>query len=173
VDYRLVGDTVAGIGQTYAYADSGASGEVNVWLQGVTPVANPGPSVSPTVISNYEAALAPVLPLSVWAANVASSPINDVTVAITMGIFPAFTAAEKILIQNALVDFVNGVQPFIASADDVSLRHDVIATFNLTSIITAAVPGKGFASLVFTVAGSPVTEWTADNGEIAFLAQRV
>lgn len=169
VDYRLVGLNVTGVGQTYAYNKSGASGEVDVYLQGNTPVASPGPSASPTVVSDYETALDLVLPLGVWQANVASSTIRNIAITITMGSFSAFTVAQKADIEAALSDFVNNVHPFIAAADDVADRNDTIATYNLTSVVAQAVPGYGFSGLTFTVAGTPETEWIADNGEIPFL----
>lgn len=166
VDYRLVGVDVTGVGEVYAYGVSET--EVNVWIQGTTPVANPGPSASPTVITDYTTALDAVRPLPAFTINIASSPINDIQVAITMGTFPAFTADQKTVIEAAVVAFVNGVRPFIAAADNVDDRNDTIATYNLSTVISQAVPGYGFSSATFTVAGSPATVWVADNGEIAY-----
>jgi uncharacterized phage protein gp47/JayE len=169
VDYRLVGLNVAGVGQVYAYASSGNSGVVDVYLQGNTPVAHPGPSVSSGVIADYTAALEAVRPLGVFQVNYNSCPIKNVDITITMGSFPAFTSAQQTLIQQALTDFVNSVHPFIAAADNLADRNDVIAKYNLNAEIAAAVPGYGFADVTFTVAGTPQTEWEADNGEIPFM----
>lgn len=168
-DYRILGTGVNGVGQTYAYNKSGASGEVNVYLQGTTPVASPGPSVSGTVITDYTNALDAVFPLGVWAYHIYASTIRNVDVTITMGSFPAFTTSQKADILKALQDFVNGVHPFIPAADNVADRNDIVATYNLTSTVSQAVPGYGFSGLAFTVAGSPTTKWQADNGEIPFL----
>lgn len=169
-DYRLLGTSVTGVGQTYAYATSGAPNEVNVWIQGTTPVAFPGPSASGTVITAYETALALVQPITVWAAHVNSCPIKNIDITIAMGTFPAFPAAQIALVQTALQQLVNGVHPFIAAAGDaVAERNDVVATFNLISTVTAAVPGFGFSGVTFTVAGTPMTEWQADNGEIPYM----
>jgi len=167
-DYRLVGLDIVGVGQTYAYADSGSSAVVNVYLQGTVDIANPGPSVAPSVITDYTTALDLVLPLGVWDVNYAASTIRNVAVTITMGAFPAFSTAQQSAITTALRAFINSVQPFIASCDNVADRNDTIATYNVSNAITAAVPGYGFSSVTFTVAGSATTNWQADNGEISF-----
>lgn len=169
VDYRLVGTGIAGVGQTYAYAKSGSSAEVNVFLQGTTPVANPGPSVSSTVLTNYQNALELVRPLGVFLVHYASCPINNIDITITRGSFIAFTTAQQALILSALTAFVNSVHPFIASCDNVVNKNDTIALYNLNATIAAAVPGYGFASVAFTVASVSETTWTADNGNIPFL----
>jgi hypothetical protein len=166
VDYRLVGVGVTGVGEVYAYGIS-ATG-VNVWIQGTVPIANPGPSASPTVISDYTDALNLVRPLPAFTINIASCPINDIAITITMGTFPAFTADQKTIIEAALQQFVNGVRPFIAAADTATDRNDTIAQYNLGTIISQAVPGYGFSSVTFTVGGTPETVWQADNGNIAF-----
>lgn len=169
-DYRLVGGQIAGVGQTYAYAPSGRSNEADVYLQGTVPIANPGPSVSPTVVTAYDTAIALVRPMTVFLVNTAPCPINDIDITITSGTFPAFTSPQQALIISALTDFVNSVRPFIAACDNVADRNDVIATFNLNSVITSAVPGYGFSSVTFDVAGVPSVNWQADNGNIPFLS---
>ena len=164
VDYRLVGITVTGVEQTYAYATSGASAEVDVYLQGTIP----GTPIAGGVITAYTTALELVLPLSVWDVHYYASAIKNVDVTITMGTFTAFTTAQKAAISAALTSFINGVHPFIASADDVVDRNDRIATFNLNSVITAAV-NTGFSTVTFTVTGlGTVANWQADNGQIPF-----
>jgi len=169
VDYRLVGAGVAGVYNTYAYATSGASNEASVFLQGPIPLAYPGPSVSGTVLTNYETALELVRPMTVFLVNYYSSPINNIDVTIVMGGFPAFTTAQKALISSALTSFVNSVHPFILACDNISDRNDTIATYNLSSTISAAVPGYGFSAVTFTVAGTPATLWLADLGNIPYL----
>lgn len=168
-DYRLVGGEIAGVGQTYAYAPSGRSNEADVYLQGTVAMASPGPSVSSGVVAAYDAAIALVRPMTVFLVNTAACPINDIVITITSGTFTPFTGPQQSLILSALTTFINSVHPFIAACDDVSQRNDVIATFNLNSVITAAVPGYGFASVTFTVAGTPSVNWQADNGNIPFL----
>lgn len=168
VDYRLVGTGVTGVKAVYAYGASDT--EVDVYLRGTVDVANPGPSASSTVISDYETALGLVRPLPAFTINVMSSTIRNVVITVNMGSFPAFTTAQQTAITNALTTLVNGIEPFIAAADEVSERHDILATYNVSETISKAVPGYGFSSVTFTVAGSPTTAWTADNGEIAYLS---
>lgn len=166
VDYRLVGIGVVGVEDIYAYGISATA--VNVWVQGTVPVAFPGPSASPTVITAYTTALELVRPLPAFDINIASCPINNVDVTVTMGTFPAFSAQQQTDIENAVRAFINSVKPFIAAADTVEERNDTIAGYNLGSVISQAVPGYGYSAVTFDVAGTPTTVWQADNGNIAF-----
>jgi uncharacterized phage protein gp47/JayE len=163
--YRIVGLDIVGVLQTYAYAKSGESGAVNVWLEGTTY----GTPCDASSITDYETAIELVRPLGVQNVYVDACPIMDVAVVITMGSFPAYTVAEKALILTALSNLCNNVRPFIASCDVVANRNDVLATYNIISTINQAVPAKGFSNISFTVDGTSVTSWTADNGEIPYL----
>ena len=164
VDYRLVGDEVAGVLDTYAYANSGSSAVVDAWLQGEIP----GTPIGGSIISDYQTALELVLPLGVWDVNYGASVINTIDITVTMGTFTPYTTAQKATIDAALDDFINSVRPFIASADPVDGRNDVIATYNLSTVISQAVPGYGFSAVTFDVNGTPTTFFQADNGQIAF-----
>ncbi len=166
VDYRLVGLGVVGVEDIYAYGISATA--VNVWVQGTIPVADPGPSASPTVITAYTDALEAVRPLPAFDINIASCPINDIDVTVTMGTFPAFSVTQQTDIENAVRAFINSIKPFIAAADTVAERNDIIAGYNLGTVISQAVPGYGYSAVTFDVAGSPETVWQADNGNIAF-----
>src|ERR1043165_2802370 len=129
VDYRLVGSSITGIAEVSAYAHPTQPNEVNVFLQGTTAVASPGPSCPPSVVTEYTDALELVRPLGVWDVHYASCPINNVDITIVMGTFPSFTTAQQALIATALTQFVNSVRPFIAAADNIAERNDKIATF--------------------------------------------
>ena len=168
VDYRLVGANITGVGQTYAYATSGQTAQVDVFLQGTSPVAYPGPSVSTPIINNYKAALELVRPLGVWKVNYYACPINNIDVTIHMGTFASFSTAQMNAITAALREFVNGVTPFIAATDAVSDRNDTIATYNLNAVISQAVPGYGFASVTFQANSVNMALWQADKGNIPF-----
>lgn len=169
VDYRLVGTGIDGVAQTYAYLNMSDTNTVDVYLQGAVALAFPGPSVSSTVTDAYAAAIALLRPIGTFVINTYSSPINNVDITITMGSFPAFNADQKTAIANALRSFVNGITPFIASCDSVATRNDKIYSANLATVISQAVPGYGFSSATFEVAGTPLTYWLADTGNIAFM----
>jgi len=163
-DYRLVGLDVAGVGNTYAYAQSGYSNRVAIYIKGTTP----GTPASSTVLTNYGTALDLVRPIQVTPV-IAASTIRNVDVTVVMGTFPAFTSAQQSLIEEAIRAFVNSVEPFIAACDAVADRNDRIATYNLSRTVSLTVPGLGFSDVTFEVAGTPTTNWQADNGEIPFL----
>lgn len=167
IDYRLVGIGVVGVKQTYAYGIDPTT--VNVWLQGTVDVAYPADSVSPSIIADYETALNLVRPLPAFTVNVDSAPINNIDITITSGTFTPFTTSQQATITAALTQFVNSVHPFIAAADSVASRNDVIATYNLSTVISQAVLGYGFSAVDFTVQGNPSVLWQADQGNIPFL----
>lgn len=169
VDYRLVGDDIDGLYQTYAYLDPASTNEVNVYLQGETP----GTTISGTIITNYETAIGLVRPIGTFIINVMATPIDVFAVNIVAGTFPAFTAAQKSLIVLALQNFINNVHPFIPAADNVAFRNDTIATFNIGSVITGAVPGYGFSTVTFTVNSTTEVFYqcgTSGIGNIPYLA---
>jgi uncharacterized phage protein gp47/JayE len=168
-DYRLVGIGITGVGQVYAYADSGNTGEVDVFIEGTTPVADPGPSASPAVIAAYTAALELVLPLSVWQVNYASSPIKNIKINIAGS---SFTTAQKALILTAMTEYIADIRPFIAAADTLSERNDTLSVNNIITVITNTVPGVGFGTVTLYLPDSPptsVSSYQFDNGIIPYL----
>lgn len=158
VDYRLLGTGISGVQQTYAYINPSNSNEVDVYLQGEIP----GSAIGGTIITAYDTAIELVRPIGTFIIDVLATPINEITITITAGSFTPYTAAQKTIINGALVNFVNSVHPFIAAADNIANRNDVIATFNLNSVITGAVPGFGFSTVTFTV--DTITETTYQCG---------
>lgn len=162
-DYRLVGLDVSGVGNTFAYAVSGYANRVAIYLKGTTA----GTAASGTVITDYTTALNQVRPTQVTPLVYAST-IRNIDVTVDLGSFPAFTAVQETLVEEALREFINGVEPFIAACDAVADKNDTIATYNLMRTVSLAVPGLGFADVTFEVAGTPTTSWVADNGEIPF-----
>ena len=150
VDYRLVGLGISGIKQTYAYIDPANSNEVNVYLEGEIS----GIPIAGSIITAYATAIDIDRPIGTFIITTQATPINIIAITITMGGFTPFTTTQKTAISNALINFVNSVHPFIPACDNVSGRNDIIATFNLNSIITQTVPGYGYSAVTFTVDGT-------------------
>ncbi len=168
IDYRLVGGEVAGVGQIYAYATSGQSNEVDVYIEGVSTDIPPFVP-SGTVITNVTNAIELVRPLGVFQVNYAAVTVDDIEVTITMGSFPSFTSDQQATIEAALTEFINSVRPFIAACDPIADKNDIISSYNLAPVISNAVPGYGYSSVAFTVNGTPTLTYTSDNGNIPYL----
>lgn len=162
VDYRLVGDNIDGIYQTYAYIDPANTNVVNVYLQGEIP----GTPISGGIIANYAAAIAIDRPIGTFIINTVATPIDAIAIVITAGSFTPFTAAQQLLVKTALINFVNNVHPFIPACDIVIQRNDVIASFNLNVVISQAVPGYGYSGVTFTVNGVGSSNYQCGLGGI-------
>jgi Baseplate J-like protein len=163
-EYRIVGTTIAGIKQTYAYLNLSNSNEIDVYLQGTVA----GVPIGGSIITSYATAIDLVRPIGTFLVNTYASAVNPVDVTITMGGFAPFTTSQKALITTALTNFINSVTPFIASCDIISKRNDVVATFNLNSAITSAVPGYGYSGVTFQVSSVTYLSWMADNGQVPY-----
>ncbi len=169
VDFRVVGTGVAGVQQVYAYAISGISGEAAVYLRGEVP----GTPITGGVIADYQAALDLVVPIDFFSAVAQACPIDVIRVTITAGTFTPLTTGQRSAVDAALASFVNSVGPFQPASDPVSTRNDVVATYNLNTIISQAVPGYGFAGVTFTVNGTTEVFYqcgTAFIGNVPYLA---
>lgn len=166
-DYRLNGLPITGVKQIYAYTKSGAANEVNVFVEGE--VRGTIPSAAPSVVAAVKAVIDLLFPLGVHAVNYDTCASRAIDVTITMGSFPEFTTAQKTYILTQLTNFINSLHPFIAACDAVSGRSDTLATFNLDSTISIAVPGYGFSGATFTVDLVSYAVFVFDNGDVPYL----
>ena len=166
VDYRLLGVEVAGVRQIYAYTDLTTGNTVDVYVEGTTYGAIP--SASSTVVTNVQTAIAPDVPLGVHTVNYASSNTNIIAVNVVVTPYPALSSAQQSLITTALVDFINTVRPFIASADTIASRNDIISAYNLFPVISSVIPGVPFSGVTFTVDTVAATTYQADLGNIPY-----
>jgi uncharacterized phage protein gp47/JayE len=165
-DYRTWGLTVAGVRQIYAYTDISTSNVVDVYVEGTTYGAIP--SASAYIVGEVGTAINPLYPLGVHAVNYNSCATDIIAVTVIAGSFPPFTTAQQTLVTTAVRDFINTVRPFIAGADNIANRNDVMSAYNLYPVISGAVPGFGFSGLTFTVNGTAATTYQAIFGNIPY-----
>jgi uncharacterized phage protein gp47/JayE len=165
-DYRTNGLTVAGVRQIYAYTNVSTANEVDVYVEGTTYGAIP--SASPSIVSEVQAVIDPLAPLGVHSINYATSATDLIEVTVIAGSFPPFTSAQQTLVTTAVRDFINTVRPFIAGADNIATRNDIMSAYNLYPVISGAVPGFGFSGLTFTVNGTAATTYQAIFGNIPY-----
>jgi uncharacterized phage protein gp47/JayE len=174
-DYRLWGLDAAGTRQIYPYASSGNPNEIDVFVEATIADSiggngTPTPTILADVAADIEADPDTGVgrrPLGVFAVNVQSIVVKNVTITINSG--GAFTPSQEALITQALTDAIYDIRPFIAGIDAVADRNDTLSTFGIGSVVVATVGGVVISSITMTVGGTPYTSYNFDNGEIPYL----
>jgi uncharacterized phage protein gp47/JayE len=174
-DYRLWGLDAAGTRQIYPYAASGAPNEIDVFVEALPADSTddhgtPTPTILADVVADIEAD--PVTgvgrrPLAVFAVNVQS--IVPLPVDITINSGGTITAAQELLITQALGEDIYNIRPFIAGIDAVSDRNDTISVYGVGAVIVNTIGGVIISSINVDVDGSGIASYTFDNGEIPYL----
>jgi uncharacterized phage protein gp47/JayE len=179
-DYRLWGLDAQGVKQIYPYTSDGNPNEVDVYVEATIDDSNDGKGTPGAAILN---AVTEVMeldpdvtldisergrrPLGVFAVNVQAIAVKDISIEIAD--YTGLNAEKQLAIQNALVEAVNAVRPFIDGVDIEEERNDLLDINKIIAVILKATPGASFGTITLTVAASPVSTYTFDDGEIPFL----
>lgn len=178
-DYRLWSYDATGVQQVYPYAKSGAANEINIYVEATTTASTDGKGTpSALLLSAVEAVVEfdpdttkPLnergrRPLGVFDIHfLAITPLN---VDIEIPSYANYTAAKETAINASISSTVNAVRPFVAAADILEFKNDILDVNKITNAILTAVPGSSFGTVVLTVNGSPVSTYTFENGEIPY-----
>lgn len=174
-DYRLWSAEVQGVLQSYPYAATTLSNEVNLYIEATIADSTDGKGTpSSSLLSDVEDSIE--LPTATRPARkpltvgVNYLPIIPKDIDITVASFSGITPAIKTLIENAIRTELESVRPFISSIDILSDKNDIFDTNNIISIILSARPGSVFGAVTMTVDGAPVNTYTFVDGEIPFLS---
>jgi len=176
-DYRIWAGEVQGVAKVYPYAVSGRSNEINLFIESdvvdsTDGHGTPDVTIILEVLNQIEGNpylgiigkrplgvfLVNYLPVTPYAVNVNISAAN-----------PVFTSTQKTAITNALTSWINTVRPFIAGAEILANKNDVIDLNNLILQILTAVPGSSFGAVTFTVNGTAFSVYQFVNGFIPYL----
>jgi uncharacterized phage protein gp47/JayE len=178
-DYRLWAADAQGVKQTYAYATSGAANEVDVFVEATVADSTDGKGTpSAGLLSDVEDVIEfdPDTtkdlsergrnPVNVFAVNVQAITPKDVDIKITTLV--GSTAAIEALINEALAAMVNQIRPFVAGADILEDKNDILDTNRIIATILEVVPGAVFTSVELKVDSVIVTTYTFEGGLIPF-----
>lgn len=178
-DYRLWAADAQGVLRVYPYAKSNATNEIDLYVEATTVDSTDGKGTpSGALLSDVEDVVnfdpdttKPLLergrrPLTVI---VNYLPIQVKEVSIEILGYVGITAEIQTLIDNALTEMVNAIRPFVASADILENKNDILDTNKIISVILASKPGSIFTSVILTVDGNVVPTYTFSNGNIPFL----
>jgi uncharacterized phage protein gp47/JayE len=176
-DYRLWSFDAVGVKTVYPYASNSNSGEVDVYVEGTS---GNGGSVSTTILEDVEDVLEldPDVtkdinergrrPLGVIANNVLSCTAVPIDIQI-IG-YQGLTSEVETTIEDTLTAYMKTVRPFIAGADILEKRNDVLTSNKLGSqIINASPEGAFFANVTFSVDSFPQTQYQFLGGIIPYL----
>lgn len=179
-DYRLWGLDAAGTRQIYPYAVSGASCEIDVFVEALPDDSTDGHGTpTSTILAEVEADIAADpdtgigrKPLGVFAVNVQA--IDALPVVITINSGGTITAAQQTLINAALDEWAYDIRPFIAGIDAVASRNDTMTTYGIGTVVIDTIGTVVMSSITMTVdGGGSVSSYLFDNGEIPYISSVV
>lgn len=179
-DYRLWAADAQGVKQTYPYAKSGAPNEINVFVEATIADSTDGKG-TPTggILTAVAAVIAqdpdtskPILergrePLGVFLVHCLAITPLDIEIEITD--FNGITADIQTLIFNALKTEIDKIRPFVAAADVLAEKNNILDVNKIISTILTARPGSIFGAVELTVDGNVVSTFTFEDGDIPHL----
>lgn len=176
-DYRLWSGDVQSVRTVYAFVNTGAVNEVNVFVEATPADSVPVDSGIPTaailsdVVDAIELDPDTSLPIDDRGrrpiqVNVNVAAITALTVEIEITDYLNLTTAIEDSIEAALEDFIYDIRPFMSGTDPVADRNDRLDVNGVIYTIQQAQPSGFFDSLVLKVNGVPVTSYQFLYGEI-------
>lgn len=174
VDYRLWASVVQGVAQTYPYAKSGASGEINLFIEATVADSTDGKGTpSPTLLEAVEDALENTppskVPLNVVKVNYLPVTVKEVEIQVSG--FVGYTTAIEDLITDTLEQEFSRIRPFVGGIDTLSEKNNILDKNKIISIILSARPGSIFNSNIsLIVDGVSVDSYTFEDGSIPHLS---
>lgn len=179
-DFRLWAADAQGVAQTYPYARSGYSGEVNLYVEATIADSTDGKGTpSAGLLTDVEAVIEldpdttkPLSargrrPLGVF--EVHYLPVSPKDVEIDIADFENLTSEIEDLIEASIQELIDSIRPFVAGADVLADKNDTLNTNKIVAKIFNVIPNASFGDVTLTVAGTPVSTFTFTEGDIPFL----
>lgn len=173
-DYRLWAADANGVRQTYPYARTGASNEIDLYVEGTTANGVPVAGVLAAVEAVIELDPDGSKPLSergrrpLGVLQVHYLPVTPLSCNITLNDFIG-TPDQKTIVLNALVAALALIRPFVSGADIVANRNDTLSISRLNFIILSADSTVQFSSIDLEVSGNPESSFQFTAGDIPIL----
>lgn len=180
-DYRIWSADAQGVLRVFPFAKSGAPWDINLYIEATEADSTDGKG-TPTAAILQEVEDVVELdpdttkdindrgrrPMDVIVDFLAITPL-DIDVFILGGV--GITSELETAITDAIRDYLRTVRPFVAGADVVINKNDVLTSGKLSTVAYGAIPDSVyFETLNFSVDDNPVvTSFTFLNGDIPFL----
>jgi hypothetical protein len=178
-DYRLWASDAEGVKTVYPYAKPNAPCQVNLYVEANLADSTDGKGTpSLATLTDVESVIEldpdtgkPInergrRPLQVI---VNYLPVAVKEVDIDIAGFVGLTPDIQAQILTALTEMVNAIRPFVASADPVESKNDILDTNKIISTILTVRPGSVFGAITLTISAVPLSAYTFINGNIPHL----
>jgi hypothetical protein len=179
-DYIIWAGDAQGVLRSYPYARSGFTSEVNLFIEATLADSTDGKGTpGAAILTDVEAVVNfdpdTTKPLTERGRRplgmiVNYLPITVQFVDIVITGYEGLTPAIETLIFNALTEDLKNVRPFVASANVLANKNDIISVPRLSFFVQVAVPQSVYNSLSFSIDGSSVAgAYVFQNGDIPYL----
>lgn len=178
-DYRIWASDAQGVAKVYPYAKSGATSEVNLYVEATADDSTDGKGTpSQAILDEVEEVVNfnpdTTLPLNERGRRplqviVNYLPVTIKTVVITISGFQGLTAAIQATLLSELQAELDDIRPFVAGADIIEEKNDILDNNKVINTILTARPGSIFTGVSFTIDGVSYSTYTFQNGDIPYL----
>lgn len=170
-DYRVWSSDATGVRQVYPFAATGLVSEINLFVESDSGNGVPSGALLTAVQAVVEQDPDTTKPVNERGrkpitAIVNYLPVSPQVVDVTITGYVGLTAEIQANITAAIGELLDGIRPFVAGADVLAERNDVLNTNLLIFTIQNAQPTGFFTSITLEVAGNTVTTYQFLNGEI-------
>jgi len=179
-DYRLWSLDAQGVEQVYPYAKSGAANEIEVFVEATIADSTDGKGTpTDSILMDVESviefdpdATKPLnergrRPLGVFDVHVLPITVKEVDIIIDG--FIGLTAEIEATILAAMEESINLIRPFVASADILADKNNILDTNKIIAVILNARPGSVFGTITLNIDSVAFTTYTFYNGDIPHL----
>lgn len=178
-DYILWAADAQGVLRSYPYAKSGATSEVDLFIEATIADSTDGKGTpSAQLLADVEEVVDfdpdDTRPLDERGRRPLTEIVNYLPVTIkqvdieVQG-FVGLTAAIETSIFNAIKAVLDDIRPFVASANVLANKNDIIDINKIISIILNAEQGSIFTTVDLMIDSGSVSTFTFENGDIPFL----
>jgi len=169
-DYRLWANEVQGVIQSYPYAASGFTSQVNLFIEADNLNGVPTLSDLQAVEDNIELPTATRPSRKPATVTVNYLPVTPKFIDINIASFtPAPSVAIQDLIESAMISELANVRPFVGAIDVLADKNDYFDINKIIQIILTANPGSVFGAVTMEIDSIPVSSFTFSNGDIPIL----
>lgn len=177
-DYRIWAADAQGVEKVYPYAKSGEENANIIYIEATIADSIDGKGTPTQAIIDAVEAVVNFNPDTTISLNERGRRPNTVkeyyagvtpqSVGVIITGFTGITLSQKALIQSALDSAINDVRPFVAAADILALKNDIVDVNKIKGIIYSAIPTGVYTDASFEINGTPLTSYTFALGFIPY-----
>ena len=179
-DFRLWSYDAIGVRQSYPYAKSGESANINLFVEATASNSTDGKGTPSQAILDEVLEVIELDPdinkplfergrRPLGAHTIYSLPITPSDVIVSITGLSIDTPEIRQTVEDSLKNYLDGVRPFVSGADIYDERNDILNINKLSFVIVSALPDNAFFNSVsFTVNGINTIQYQFLNGNIPY-----